>query len=315
MFYKLKKPILITGASGFIGSNIARYFIQNNIEIHLILRKKNNWRLKDIQKSANIHYCDLASKDKLNKIISNIKPQTIFHLATHGSYSFQKNLDQIIKSNMSGTINLLYACKKFGFSKFINTGSSSEYGFKKKIMSEFDILEPNSHYAVLKSFQTNLTVFEALSNNLPIINVRPFHIYGPYEDSRRFIPNLILNLLNDKLPVLADKNICRDIVYIEDAVQFYLKLANKKNINGEIFNLGSGKKTKLMKIVRETQKIMNTNIKPEWNSMPNRSWDQYEWYANMNKAKKIINFVPKIRIEEGLRRTVDWFRDNYSLYK
>ena len=117
MFYKVKKPILITGASGFIGSNIARYFIQNNIEIHLILRKKNNWRLKDIQKSANIHYCDLASKNKVNKIIANIKPQTIFHLATHGSYSFQNNLDQIIKSNMHGTINLLYACKKFGFSK------------------------------------------------------------------------------------------------------------------------------------------------------------------------------------------------------
>ena len=315
MLKKIQEPILITGASGFIGSNLARYLVKKNMDVHLVLRKKNNWRINDIKKLAKLYYCDLSSKKQTNNIIAKIKPKTIFHLATHGSYSFENNFDQIINSNIHGTINLLYACKKYGFSKFINTGSSSEYGFKKKSMSEYDILEPNSYYAVSKSFQSNFTTYEAQANNLPIVTVRPFHIYGPYEDSRRLIPNLILNLLKNQLPPLVDKKITRDLVYIDDAVKFYLELAIKKNINGHIFNLGSGKKTKLTKIVKEIQKIMNTNINPKWNSMPNRKWDHYEWSANMSKTKKIIKFIPKTNLLTGLKKTVDWFIKNYYLYR
>ncbi len=129
----LKQPILITGATGFIGANLVRYFVSKNIKVNIILRKSSNkWRIKDIIDKTNFFNVDLKDEKKLQQIIKIIKPKTIFHLAAHGAYSYQSDLKSIKDTILDGTINLLNACKKYNFNIFINTGSSSEYGFKKK---------------------------------------------------------------------------------------------------------------------------------------------------------------------------------------
>ena len=141
----MARKFLITGAAGFIGSMLLRKLISINEDVEIILRENSNtWRINDILKNIKIHYSDLSNLEQLKGMISKIKPSVIYHLATHGAYSYQKDANLIIKTNILGTWNLLQACNETDYELFINTGSSSEYGRKDFAMRENDALEPES---------------------------------------------------------------------------------------------------------------------------------------------------------------------------
>ena len=309
----MKHPILITGAAGFVGSNLTRYFVSRGIKVNIMIKRSSNtWRLNDIIKKTNVHYTDISDINNVKKIIKKIKPKTIYHLATHGGYSDQTDLVKIKKSILDATYNLINECKKYKFNIFINTGSSSEYGFKNKAMKESDILVPNSYYSVFKSSSSLYCQYESLKSNIQIVTIRPFHVYGPYERSNRLIPSLIRNMLNDKKVKLVSPKVSRDMIYISDVVNFYIMLANKKNLKGEIFNLGSGKKTTIKEIYNFLKKITNYKVKNYWGSMKNRYWDQSIWYSNNSYVKTKLNWKPKVGLEKGLANTVNWYKKFYN---
>ena len=309
----MKHPILITGAAGFVGSNLTRYFVSRGIKVNIMIKRSSNtWRLNDIIKKTNVHYTDISDINNVKKIIKKIKPKTIFHLTTHGGYSDQTDLVKIKKSILDATYNLINECKKYKFNIFINTGSSSEYGFKNKAMKESDILVPNSYYSVFKSSSSLYCQYESLKSNIQIVTIRPFHVYGPYERSNRLIPSLIRNMLNDKKVKLVSPKVSRDMIYISDVVNFYIMLANKKNLKGEIFNLGSGKKTTIKEIYNFLKKITNYKVKNYWGSMKNRYWDQSIWYSNNSYVKTKLNWKPKVGLEKGLLNTVNWYKKFYN---
>lgn len=319
MYYKqfkvitLKYPILITGAAGFVGANLVRYFTSQGVKVHILIKKNSNlWRLKDIIDKTNVHYCDLNNRSNVKKIIRKIKPKTIFHLATHGAYSDQNNLDEIKKSIFDSTFYLLNECKKYKFNIFINTGSSSEYGFKKKKMRESDVLVPNSYYSAFKSSTTLYCQFESINSNIQIVTIRPFHVYGPFERSSRLIPVLIKRMIMNKSIRLVSPKISRDLIYIDDLIRFYIKIASKKNLIGEIFNLGSGKRYTIKNIYNSLKKITGYRKKNKWNTMKNRTWDQTVWYADMSYVKKRINWKPQINLVNGLAKTVNWYKDFFN---
>ena len=316
---KIYQPILITGSTGFIGSNLLRYFVKNKIHTNIIIRKNSKlWRIKDIIKSKHIsvHYSDLNNTKKISSIIDRIKPKSIFHLATYGAYSFQSNEDLIKKNILDCSINLLKSCEKYKFKIFINTGSNSEYGFKSKKMSENDILEPNSFYAVYKAAVSQYFRYLSISKKLHIVTVRPFHVYGPYEEPTRLIPNLISNLIKGKMIKLVSPNISRDMIFIDDCIDLYLQIAKNKNDFGSIYNIGTGKSFTIKEIVKITQKFTNTSntLKPKWNSMKNRSWDQDKWISDMTLAKDKLNWKYKVNLNLGLKKTYLWLLKNIHLY-
>ena len=309
----MKHPILITGAAGFVGSNLTRYFVSRGIKVNIMIKRSSNtWRLNDIIKKTNVHYTDISDINNVKKIIKKIKPKTIYHLATHGGYSDQTDLVKIKKSILDATYNLINECKKYKFNIFINTGSSSEYGFKNKAMKESDILVPNSYYSVFKSSSSLYCQYESLKSNIQIVTIRPFHVYGPYERSNRLIPSLIRNMLNDKKVKLVSPKVSRDMIYISDVVNFYIMVANKKNLRGEIFNLGSGKKTTIKVIYNLLKKITNYKVKNYWGSMKNRYWDQSIWYSNNSYVKTKLNWKPEVSLKKGLTNTVNWYKKFYN---
>ena len=147
-----KRIYLITGAGGFIGACLMRRLVENNENVHILLKKATNaWRIQDIIHKVSVHISDLSDLQGLRKIMDDIKPDIIYHLATCGAYSYQNIPDAIINTNILGTWNLLKATSQINYELFVNTGSSSEYGFKKFSMKETDLLEPASYYAVTKS--------------------------------------------------------------------------------------------------------------------------------------------------------------------
>lgn len=306
------KRVLITGGSGFIGANLARRLLQDGQEIHLLLRRGYHpWRIESIRADVHLHEVDLNDPEALTHNVRNIRPDWVFHLAVHGAYSWQTNLNQIMQTNISGTVNLLEACLKIGFEAFINTGSSSEYGFKDHAPSEMELPEPNSYYAVAKAAATLFCCYISRSRRVHVPTLRLYSIYGPYEDAQRLMPTLILNGLRCDLPPLVNPNTTRDYVYIEDAIDAFLLAATQPDQEfGAVYNVGTGVQTSLREVVDIAQRVFSLSTNPQWDSMPGREWDTTIWVANNQRARNELNWQPHFNVEQGFRKMVEWFLEN-----
>ena len=312
---KNKKTFLITGASGFIGSVLLRKLVEQKQKVHLILRKESKtWRIDDLLDKVTIHQSDLSNLQELIGIVKKSKPNVIYHLATNGAYSYQKDADQIIQTNILGTWNLLQACNSINYELFVNTGSSSEYGFKKFAMRETDIVEPASYYAVTKCAQTLLCSHFAKQEKRPIVTIRPFSVYGPYEEPKRFIPTLMKALMFNEEMNLVSPDTARDYIYIDDMVDAYLKIEKLKNNSGEYFNIGTGIQSTIKEAVEISKLITKKTAKFKWGTMENRNWDTNNWVADISKARQLLSWTPKITFEKGLMLTWNWFKNNHKFY-
>ena len=311
----MAKIFLITGATGFIGSMLLRKLISINKDVEIILNENSNtWRINDILKNIKIHYSDLSNLEQLKGTIDKVKPSIIYHLATHGAYSYQKDANLIIKTNILGTWNLLQACNETDYELFINTGSSSEYGRKDFAMRENDALEPESYYAVSKCAQTLLCSNVAKQENKPIVILRPFSVYGPYEEPKRFIPTLLKSLFLKEEISLVSPEISRDQIFIDDIIEAYLKIEEMKKYKGECFNIGTGVQSSIKEVVETAIKVTKVKIKLNWDSMEPRSWDTKNWVADISKARQLLYWTPKISLEEGIFLTWKWFLNNNKFY-
>jgi len=305
---KTVKRIIITGATGFVGSNLTRRLLQDGHRLHLLVRPEYNpWRIQDIRRDVRLYKVDFSDEQALKGIIRKIRPDWIFHLAAYGAYSWQTDLKQMIKTNIISTINLLEACLKTGFEAFINTGSSSEYGFKNHSPSEKEMLEPNSHYAITKASTTLFCRYTAQSRGVKIYTLRLYSVYGPYEDPRRLVPTLIRYGLKRKLPPLASPDAAHDYVYIDDVVRAYiLAVTLSKQESGAVYNVGSGTQSSLQEVVETARKVFGISAQPVWNSMPKRIWDTAIWVADNRLIKDVLGWQPKYTFEQGFRLTLDW---------
>ncbi len=319
---KLKdKKILITGSNGFVGANLLHCLVKSGNEIHIILRETSNiWRIKDIINKNKVkkHYCDLTNRETIKKIVSSIKPEIIFNLSAYGGYPLQKDSMKIINTNFIGTVNLLDACTDTGFDCFINTGSSSEYGLKSKPMSENDLLEPINEYGITKAAATLYCQAIGRRENLPIFTLRLFSPYGYYEEPTRLIPYLIISCLKEKDLNLANPYAVRDFNFIEDVIDAYIKIINKKDkiSLGSIFNVGNGTQYSIEEVFKLAKKLTGYKKEPHWGKAKSRESDKVKiWVANNFKIKKNIGWKPRYSIENGLKKTIEWIKKHLYLYE
>lgn len=305
---QLDGPIFVFGASGFIGANLINFILKYRNDCYAISHNpRNAWRLKLLNvPNNNILYCDIVNRVSVDTIFENFKPKSIFNLSAYGAYSKQNNINLIYQTNLIGTLNILENCTNIRV--YIHAGSSSEYGLNSKSPDEKDKLEPNSHYALSKVSTSYLLEYYSKFKNLLCANLRLYSIYGPWEEPDRLVPKLIENGFKERYPPLVNPNTTRDFVYIDDCVEAFIDAANNltENNSGVSINIGSGNKTTLMEIVEEVKKLFNIKLDPEWGNMQNRAWDTSEWYGNYNLAKKIINWCPKTKLNEGLIKFKNW---------
>jgi len=310
-----QRRFLITGASGFVGSCLLRRLVESGEEVHVLLRPQARlWRINDLKGRYFAHECDLLDHDRVSQVVGEIRPTVVYHLAAYGAYSYQNEADQILKADINGTWNLLQACKGLDFELFVNTGSSSEYGFKKEPMKESDILEPASYYAVAKSAQTLLCSFFAKSEKKPVVTFRLFSVYGPYEEPTRLIPAL-MKALDLGLPMnLVSPNIARDMIYVDDVVDAYLMVDRLKAFSGEYFNISTGIQSSMADVVRLAEEASGRTTEFRWSGMPARSWDTDIWVADTHKAKTVLGWSSRVNLRTGLAKTWAWYDTHKKLY-
>lgn len=313
----LHKRILITGANGFVGANLTRSLLKTGAELHIFTRKTSNkWRISDILKDLREYEVELSDYQTLEKNILNIKPEIILHTAAYGGYSFQTETGKIIEANFMGTVNLINASKRIDFEIFINSGSSSEYGIKSEAMKESDMLAPLTDYGTSKAAATLYCQALAKSQGQAITTLRLFSPYGYYEEANRLIPSVILSCMRGESPKVSSGEPVRDFVFIEDVIAAYMKaIENRSKVRGEIFNIGSGSQNSVSSIIAEIIKLTGKDVSPDWGSLPNPRIEPPVWIADISKAKKILNWMPAYKLEEGLKKTIEWFKENPRLYK
>lgn len=304
MVHQLKGPIMIFGAGGFIGINLLKRILNERCDIIGVSSDpQKSWRIIQNKIPAkNIHQCDLLDEKQLASTIKRYKPQTVFNLAAYGAYSKQKDIPLIYQTNFNSTVKLIEMLKTNGFCCYVQAGSNSEYGLNADSPAENDELTPNSHYAVSKIAIYYLLKYLGKIEKLPVVHLRFYSVYGPWEEPDRLIPVLIRKAKLGDLPDFVDPDISRDFIYIDDLVDACITVAAKlkKTQYGEAYNVATGKKTTIGKLAFLAKKLFKIKKQPRFGTMPKRRWDVKNWWGNPKKIEKTFGWKAKISLEEGL---------------
>jgi dolichol-phosphate mannosyltransferase len=305
---ELQGPILILGASGFIGANLLRLLLAHRRDVFGTSSTAAAWRLEAVARE-NIKPGDLLIEQSLGALLDDVKPRVVFNCLAYGAYSFQNDAALIYRTNVELTARLIGLLQERGVHRYIHAGSSSEYGDDAAAPAEETVLHPNSHYSVSKGAAAGLIDFAGKKQGFPAANLRLYSIYGPYEDSSRLIPNAILKGLNGQAVPYVDPEISRDFVYVDDACEAFIDAAIHlpPEHYGESFNIGSGAQTKIGDFATMIGDLFQLPTPPEF-SMPSRAWDVSRWYANPEKAAKILGWQAKTPLRDGLARMAAWCR-------
>ena len=296
------KKILVTGASGFIGSHLCRRLLAMNAEVVGVSRKVQQndetctyWMKADLKENASVE-----------KVIQSVKPHIIFHLASHvvGARDV-KLVIPTFHDNLVSTVNILVESNQIGCEKIILIGSLEEPE------KSDNFITPSSPYAAAKHAASAYgRMFHALFNS-PVTIARLFMVYGPGQrDLSKLVPYTILSLLKDRVPKLTSGHRLVDWVYVDDVVDGLLAMASAQNIKGLTIDLGSGVSTSIQEIVLRLVSAMGSLIEPTFGSIPERPMEQVR-LANVADTDSKINWKPKTSLERGLEKTVEWYRLNY----
>lgn len=308
------KRILITGGTGFIGSNLTRRLLSTGAEIHLLIRRSTNlWRLRGLARQPVLHYCDLLDLKQIRKIFSEMKPQLLFHFATPSGHPDSPDQRvELISLCAIGTNHLLEASMEFSVEKFIHAGSSLEYGPKDKPIKESDVAAPKIFRGVAKQTATLLCQHYAQYFGLPAIVLRFFSIYGPWESPTRFIPTLLRYALSNETLPLTQFGVRHDFLFVEDAVDACLKAIEEETSPAEIFNIGSGAQWSNEEVVPLAEKITGRKLNLKIGGHPGNPPDTSHWVADITKAATVLGWRPKHTLDQGLLKTLEWMKSYYG---
>lgn len=318
---------MITGGMGFIGSNFIRYILENHSEYKIINIDKltyagNPENLKDIPEKYPDKYkfykMDICDFDSINKIIQKEKIEYIINFAaeSHVDRSIE-NPSIFCDTNIFGTLNLLNAALKNKILKFIQISTDEVYGslgFEDDPFTESTPLSPNSPYSASKASADLLVRAYYKTYNLPVNITRCSNNYGPYQFPEKLIPLMINNALQDKeLPIYGKGINIRDWIYVEDHCRAILMVLKAGKI-GEVYNIGGDSEISNLELVKRLLKILE---KPESliKFVKDRPGHDLRYAMDHSKITRELGWTPTIKLEEGLKLTVEWYLKNRNWLK
>ncbi len=304
----LQGPILVLGASGFIGANLLRMLLAYRSDVFGTSSNAAAWRLEGLP-GENVISGDLLIDAGLTALLDATRPRTVFNCLAYGAYSFQSDTSLIYRTNVDLTARLVEELQARQVHRYVHAGSSSEYGDNASGPGEDTALFPNSHYAVSKGAAAGLLYYAGKKQGFPGVNLRLYSIYGPYEDASRLVPVAVLNGLKGASSHYVDPSISRDFVYVNDACEAFVDAAlNLPEARyGESFNIGSGVQTTIGEFAHLCQDMFALPGEPQF-SMPSRKWDVSGWFANPAKAAADLGWQTRTTLRDGMARMADWCR-------
>ena len=298
----MKDTILLTGATGFLGSHILKNLLDNNFNVIILKRSfSNTWRIDDILDKTiayNIDKIDIEKTFKENKI------DIVIHTATKYGRKNESFLE-ILDSNLFFPLKLLDLSLRYNVKTFLNTDTTAYNHFI-------------NYYSLTK--MQFVEWLKLLDNKIRIFNLKLEYIYGEADDTSKFLPMLIINLLKGVNTIdLTPGNQERDFIYIEDVVNAYIDIILEKDnfSNGFYeYSIGSGESIKIKDLVLLIKKMTNNEVTQlNFGALQYRSNEIMYSKANIKKIKDEVGWTPKFSLEEGLKRTILWYKsaDNQKI--
>lgn len=311
--------ILTTGGAGFIGSCFIRQMLNNHpnykiINLDCLTYCGNLSNLKNVENNPNYEfiYGNINDKNLVRDLIKQVDCVVNFAAETHVDNSI-KNPEIFIETNVSGTLNLLQACKEIGIERFVQISTDEVYGTlgKTGYFDENSPLAPNNPYSASKASADMLVRAYYKTYNLPAIITRCTNNYGPYQYPEKLIPYFISKLLkNEKVPIYGDGLNVRDWLYVYDHTSAIDIVLHKGKI-GEIYNIGTNNEKTNLEIAKLILKIMNKD-ESYIDFIEDRLGHDKRYALSSKKIQNELNWKPKVEFNEGITQTINWYLNNQN---
>ena len=298
-----KINILIVGGTGFISFHLARKCLELGWLVTSISARKP----RKVRKLPKVKYLisDISKKNFFKKILK----KHFDYVVNLGGYVDHSNKKKTYNTHYLGSVNLANFFLKKKIKKFIQIGSGGEYGKAKSPQNELKNCKPLSVYSRSKYLAANYLLKIYKKKKFPVTIIRLYQVYGPRQDLNRFIPIVINNCIRNRIFPCSNGKQYRDFIYVTDVISAILKCLKKEKSNGKIINLGSGKPLKIKNIIFLIKKIAKGG-RPALGKITLRKEENLITYPNTFRAKKLLNWRPKIKFKPGLIKTIRFYEKN-----
>jgi UDP-glucose 4-epimerase len=303
--------VLVTGASGFIGSHLTRRLVGDGADVHALTSAVSSvypTRLVDLRDDIVLHEANLNDQGAMRALARVVRPEYVFHLGayTHVGKSWER-IDECTQTNVAGTVNLLRAIEDTGYRRLVFTGTSEIYGAVEVPFREDAAVEPGSPYAVSKYAAERFCRMLQRGRGWPIVLLRPFNAYGPAQSPDRIIPEVIVRALEGRELQMTSGTQTREFNYVVDLVDGFVRAALTPGIEGELLNLGCGEEIPVADLATKILGLMGDPIKVKIGALPERPNEIPRMCSDSTKARELLGWDPAHTLDDGLRRTIEWY--------
>ncbi len=306
----MRKKFLVTGGAGFIGSEFVRQAVNNGQRIVVVDKLTyagDLERLREVRSKLSFYKTDIADAKKMEAIFKKEKPDTVIHFAaeTHVDRSIQ-DANPFIRTNVTGTQNLIQCCRQFGVKKFIHISTDEIYGESKlgQKFKEEDPIKAKNPYSASKASAELLVRAAMHTYQFPAIIIRPANNYGPWQYPEKFIPVIILKTLHgQKIPVYGEGKQIREWLYVGDCAKAIHMIAQKGKI-GEVYNIGSYFENDNLTTAKTILKMLGKSH-DQIEFVKDRPGHDFRYSVNCAKLKE-LGWKPRVNFYDGMKLTIDW---------
>ena len=317
------QKVLVTGAGGFIASHIAERLVSEGAQVRALVHYNalghRGWLDKSpLSEHMEIVAGDLTDFDSVRAAMRGA--EIVFHLGALITipYSYQAPLSYV-RTNICGTLNVLQSARELGAKRVVHTSTSEVYGTAQYApIDEQHPLHSQSPYAASKIGADKIAEAFQCAFGVPVVTVRPFNAFGPRQSARAIIPTIIAQCLCGKKSIhLGNLSPTRDMNYVSNTVDGFLCASEADQAVGQTINIGSGREISIGDLARLIMKFTGTDIaitSEEQRIRPEKS-EVDRLLCDNSLAQRLLGWTPKVTLEEGLQRTIDWMRDNMENYR
>ncbi|HTX21998.1 MAG TPA: GDP-mannose 4,6-dehydratase [Candidatus Aquilonibacter sp.] len=314
----------VTGAGGFIASHLVEALLERgwNVTALIHYNSRANWGWLEPHHhraplNLKIVLGDITDSFQLREALDSC--EVVFHLAALIAIPYSYHAPaSYLQTNVVGTLNLAEAARKSGVKRFVHTSTSEVYGTARRTpVDEEHPLQGQSPYSASKIAADKLIESFVCSYGLPAVTVRPFNTYGPRQSARAVIPSIIAQALHGNSIRLGSLDTIRDLTFVSDTVEGFIRAAEADDVTGQVINLGTGEAVSIQELAQTIFKLLG--VAPAIVADPKRlrpsASEVQRLVSDNSKAAKLLGWRPVVSLQDGLSRTIEWMRNHAELYR
>jgi len=308
--------ILLTGGTGFIGSHLAPRLVDQGHEVYSLERYVTTRYALGQHRALRTVFGDLRDASTVRGILRDVRPDVVIHLAAISPVAYSYDHPQeVIDSNLQGTVNLAEACLREvpHLRQFLFASTSEVYGNGPVPKREDTPQRPNSPYAVAKLAAEHYLNYLHDAYDLPVTILRPFNTYGRKADTHFVVEKIVVQMLRGGPVRLGDPDPVRDLLYVDDHVAAYLACLDHPHALGQTFNFATGRGVTIRDLVELVRELTGSDAEVIWHTIPHRPVDIAVLIGDASQARDRLGWAPRVELREGLERTIAWWARTLEL--